>query len=371
MVHRVLDAITGITEIEKIRNTFIKAFKENTIRKQDGNTYLHGNFNLGGTVSGRLSSSNPNLTNIPSGSTYGKLIKSCFKSNDKWLFCGADYNALEARADALWTKDKNKLAIYEGGYDSHSYNTYAYWPSKFPDITAAIADIPEDDHKARAEHINKIDGLYSKERSASKPVTFALQFKGTSYTLHKRAGFPMDEAETIVANYANLYKESKEATDIRIAKAVEEGYVTVAFGLRVRTPLLKMAVIDDPKNMPPIIAAEIRTAANAMSQSYGQLTNLVMVKTIRDSEEAGYATDILPCCIIHDAAYFICRRNVTALKFLNDCLGKHMAWVPPELYHPTVGLSGEMECFYPAWSTPIKIPNEASKEEIREIFNNV
>jgi DNA polymerase-1 len=132
-----------------------------------------------------------------------------------------------------------------------------------------------------------------------------------------------------------------------------------------------MAVIDDPKNMPPIIAAEIRTAANAMSQSYGQLTNLVMVKTIRDSEEAGYATDILPCCIIHDAAYFICRRNVTALKFLNDCLGKHMAWVPPELYHPTVGLSGEMECFYPAWSTPIKIPNEASKEEIREIFNNV
>lgn len=113
-VKKVLESILGITKIEKIRNTFIKAFRENSILKPDGNWYLHGNFNVTGTVSGRLSSNSPNLQNLPSGSKYGKLIKSCFQSNDRWIFCGADYASLEDRVDTLLTKDPNKLKIYAG-----------------------------------------------------------------------------------------------------------------------------------------------------------------------------------------------------------------------------------------------------------------
>jgi len=75
-----LKALIDLGEVSKILDTFIKAFKENSILKEDGVYYLHGNFNLGGTVSGRLSSSGPNLQNLPSNSTYAKLIKKCFKA---------------------------------------------------------------------------------------------------------------------------------------------------------------------------------------------------------------------------------------------------------------------------------------------------
>ena len=62
------------------------------------------------------------------------MIKSCFKAPLGYIFIGLDFNALEARIDALTTKDPAKLAVYIDGYDSHSYNTYGYWPNKMPDI---------------------------------------------------------------------------------------------------------------------------------------------------------------------------------------------------------------------------------------------
>lgn len=98
---------------------------------------LFGNFLIGGTKSGRLSSSNPNLTQLPSGSSYGKLIKSCFISDREWLFCGADFNALEDRVNALLTEDPNKLKIYIEGYDSHCLRAYSYFKDQMPLIRQA------------------------------------------------------------------------------------------------------------------------------------------------------------------------------------------------------------------------------------------
>ena len=109
----ILEALRGYAEAAKILSSFIPAF-ERAIDKGDGVTYLHGSFNLGGTKSGRLSSSDPNLQNIPSGSTYGKLIKSCFAAPKGSLFVGADFNSLEDYISALTTKDPNKLKVYEG-----------------------------------------------------------------------------------------------------------------------------------------------------------------------------------------------------------------------------------------------------------------
>ena len=57
-----------------------------------------------------------------------------------WLFCGADFNALEARIDALTTKDVNKLAVYIDGMDSHSFNSLTYWPEKMPDISKYLTE---------------------------------------------------------------------------------------------------------------------------------------------------------------------------------------------------------------------------------------
>jgi hypothetical protein len=96
--------------------------------------YLYGNFNLGGTVSGRLSSNNPNLQQIPSGSTYAKLIKQCFVAPKGMLFVGADYASLEDRIDALLTKDTNKIKVYTDNFDGHSLRAHAYFGESMPDI---------------------------------------------------------------------------------------------------------------------------------------------------------------------------------------------------------------------------------------------
>jgi DNA polymerase-1 len=135
---KILKALIELNKISKIIDTFIPIFKNKTIAKQD-KVWLHGNFNLGGTISGRLSSSNPNMQQIPSsGSKYAKPIKKCFSAPEGWLLCSADFNALEARVGALLTKDTAKLDIYEYGYDSHSYNAFGYWPNKMPDIQHSL-----------------------------------------------------------------------------------------------------------------------------------------------------------------------------------------------------------------------------------------
>lgn len=108
-----LDALIGLSKVTKILTAFIPTFK-NAWLKSDGCHYLHGNFNLGFVVSGRLSCSSPNLQQIPSGSTYGKLIKDCFSAAKGWLMAGADFNSLEDRISALTTKDPNKLKVYMG-----------------------------------------------------------------------------------------------------------------------------------------------------------------------------------------------------------------------------------------------------------------
>lgn len=108
-----LEALIGHGKASKILNTFIPAF-EAAIEKGDGIWWLHGSFNLGGTVSGRLSSSDPNLQNIPANSIYAKLIKECFSGPTGWLFGGADFNSLEDYVSALTTKDPNKLRVYTG-----------------------------------------------------------------------------------------------------------------------------------------------------------------------------------------------------------------------------------------------------------------
>lgn len=131
-----LAALIGYGKATKILSTFIPAF-EKAILKGDGVVWLHGSFNLGGTVSGRLSSSDPNLQNIPANSLYAKLIKECFEAPKGWLFCGADFNSLEDIISALTTKDPKKLAVYLQGYDGHCLRAYSYFKDELPEIRQA------------------------------------------------------------------------------------------------------------------------------------------------------------------------------------------------------------------------------------------
>ena len=133
-----IGALIGYGKATKILSTFIPAF-EKAILKGDGAVWLHGSFNLGGTVSGRLSSSEPNMQNLPAKSLYSKLIKECFEGPKGWLFCGADFNSLEDMISALTTKDPNKLKVYAG--------------SKQFDVTVNGVT-----HRIREEDVVKYDG---------------------------------------------------------------------------------------------------------------------------------------------------------------------------------------------------------------------
>lgn len=132
-----LEALIGNGKVAKILSTFIPAFERGISKSNDGILWLHGSFNIGGTVSGRLSSSDPNLQNIPAGSLFGKLIKEIFLGPDGWIMCGADFNSLEDMISALTTKDPNKLAVYEDGYCGHCLRAYAYFKEECPSVLQA------------------------------------------------------------------------------------------------------------------------------------------------------------------------------------------------------------------------------------------
>lgn len=122
-----------------ILSTFLPAFLK-AQKGNDGWHYLFGNFRLGGTASGRLSSNNPNLQNIPSaGSTevkqrLAKLIKECFEAPPGWLFVGLDFDSLEDKISAVTTKDPEKIKVYSDGFDGHCLRALAYFKEHMPDI---------------------------------------------------------------------------------------------------------------------------------------------------------------------------------------------------------------------------------------------
>jgi DNA polymerase-1 len=348
---RILKLLTHIIElhdVSKILNTFIPAFKNNSIPK-DGWHYLHGGFNLGGTKSGRLSSSDPNMQNIPStGTQYAKLIKECFQppplevSGDPgWLFVGADYASLEDRISALLTKDPNKLAVYTDGYDGHCLRAYTYFKDLMPDIDPNSV-----------QSINSIETKYPKLRQGSKGPTFLLTYMGTWRGLTKTFGFSKMEAMDIEDQYHELYKVSDDWVMSELEVASHTGYVNLAFGLRLRTPLLTRVVFSSEKSMPFQAHQEMKTAGNALGQSYGLLNshsaNLFMDRVWNSP----YKHMVLPCMQVHDSQYYMVRNTLDCLKWVNDNLIECMEWnkLAP-IQHPTVKLGATLEFYHESWAT--------------------
>lgn len=132
-----IESLIAISQVSTILSTFVPAFKKAIDKDASGVVWLHGDFIIGGTVSGRLSSARPNLQNIPAKSIFAKLVKECFMGPKGWLFCGADFNSLEDMISALTTKDPNKIRVYTDGYDGHCLRAYYYFKDRMPDIEEA------------------------------------------------------------------------------------------------------------------------------------------------------------------------------------------------------------------------------------------
>ena len=350
----VIEAIMEINKISVILNTFIAAFEQGVL-SSDGCSYLYGNFNLTGTVSSRLSSSSPNMQNLPSkGTIYAKLVKSCFEAPEGWVHCGADFDSLEDKISALTTKDPNKLRVYSEGFNGHCLRAFSYFREQMPDI---------EDTK---ESINSIEFKYPKLRQDSKAPTFLLTYGGTHYGLQKNCGFSLEMAMQIEANYHKLYKVSDDWVAEKLKNAASCGFVDVAFGLRVRTPLLARTVTG--KGFTPYQAqAEYRTAGNALGQSYCTLNTRAATEFNQRIHAAGMKDRVKLISLIHDAIYLLVEKDPESLLWAKTNLLECMSWQElPELQHDTVKITATFNMYYPTWADEIKssIPWEDQLKQI-------
>jgi DNA polymerase-1 len=345
----IIKSLIGLTQVDKILTSFIPAF-EAAVQMPDGSWRLYGNFNLGGTVSGRLSSSNPNLQNLPSHSIWGKLIKECFGCITGWLFGGADFNSLEDMVSALLTRDTNKMAVYLDGFDGHCLRAFYYFKDQMPDINLQV------------KSINSIKNKYPNLRQASKAPTFLLTYQGTYHGLMNNLGLDKIAARTIEKQYHDLYKESDDYIADKLQQACDDGYVTGAFGLRLRTPLLRM---NGRGKLNYKAAAESRTAGNMLGQSYGMLNSRAANEFRERVWASEYKYDIFLCGQIHDACYVIWRNTAGITKWVNDNIISCMEWDGlVELQHPTVKVGAELDIFYPNWSKATTLKNGMSLKAI-------
>jgi DNA polymerase-1 len=176
-------------------------------------------------------------------------------------------------------------------------------------------------------------------------------------------GFSEKEAKSIEAAYHDLYQVSDQWVQNRLRQASKDGYITAAFGLRVRTPILKQILYG--KKMPYEAAAEGRTAGNALGQSWGLLNNRAQNEFMQRVYDSPHAADIHPVAAIHDSLYFLIKHDYNVTHWVNNNLIECMSWQDsPEIYHPEVKLGAELEIYYPSWADAIKIPNKISLNDL-------
>lgn len=177
-------------------------------------------------------------------------------------------------------------------------------------------------------------------------------------------------AKQIESRYQELYTVSSEWVQVKLNEASRKGYVTGAFGLRVRTPLLHQ-VIRGTRKTPYEAEAEGRTAGNALGQSWCLLNSRACSEFMAKVRTSQHRLTIRPCAQIHDAQYYLIQDDLAPLMFTNEHLVKAVNWNDhPDIYHPEVGLGGELSIFYPDWSNEIEVPNGISEQGLIDLVQS-
>jgi len=181
-------------------------------------------------------------------------------------------------------------------------------------------------------------------------------------------GFSEEKARQIEQRYHQLYKVSDDWVKARLDQACLDGYVTVAFGLRLRTPLLAQVVRGTSKT-PYEAEAEGRTAGNALGQSWCLLNSRAGSEFMAGVKASEHRHAIKPCAQIHDAQYFLVKDDIQAITYANNFIVKACEWQNhPDIQHDEVKLGGVFAIYYPNWSQELKLPNYATAREIASTF---
>ncbi len=206
--HDIVGKILDYRGYKKLLSTYIDALPQlENVRTK----HIHTSYNQAVTTTGRLSSSNPNLQNIPIRDENGKEVRKALIPDDGELFFSADYSQIELRLMAHLSQDTNMVADFNSGHDIH---------------------------QATAAKIFKVDinEVTSDMRRKAKTANFGIIYGISAFGLAERMGVSRSEAKQLIDEYFITYPGVKKYMDESILKARENGYTETLFGRRCQLP---------------------------------------------------------------------------------------------------------------------------------------
>ena len=202
--HRIVEIILAHREMKKLLGTYVDALPD-LINKRTG--HVHTSFNQTITATGRLSSSNPNLQNIPVRGEDGKEIRKAFIPEPGCLFFSADYSQIELRVMAHLSGDENMVNVFKRGKDLHA-------------ATAATI------------YNKNIEEVSRDERTKSKRANFGIIYGITAFGLAERLNISREESKKLIDGFFETFPKVKDYMDNAIQEARQKEYVETLFGRR-------------------------------------------------------------------------------------------------------------------------------------------
>ena len=260
--HPVIDLLLEYRQLTKLLSTYVEALPR-LINPETGR--IHTSFDQTGAETGRISSNNPNLQNIPVRSELGRRIRKAFIAPPEHYLLAVDYSQVELRILAHISGDERMLEAFAQGLDIHA-------------ATASLVyGVP-------------IEKVTSQQRSVAKMMNFATSYGVSAYGLATRAGLSMEEARQFMATYFATYPGVKRYLEETIARAREQGYVETLLGRRRYFPILRAGVRASQQAR----AAAERAAINFPIQgSAADILKIALREVHRKLREQGFSARMI------------------------------------------------------------------------------
>ncbi|MBR6760186.1 MAG: DNA polymerase I [Alistipes sp.] len=258
--HRIIDLILKYRSVKKLLSTYVEALPQ-LVNRTTGR--IHTSFNQAVTATGRLSSTNPNLQNIPVREEMGRRIREAFVASDEeHLLLSADYSQVELRLMAHLSGDESLIEAFLHGEDIHAATAAKLFHKPLSEVTAD-------------------------ERRKAKTANFGIIYGISAFGLAQRLEISRTEAKELIEGYFRTYPKVKAYMDNAIVKARDTGYVTTAFGRR------RILRDIDSRNAVARGVAE-RNAINAPIQgSAADIMKLAMIEIARRFKEEGIRSKMI------------------------------------------------------------------------------
>ena len=266
--HEVVDKILEHRGLKKLLSTYIDALPKlvNPVTN-----HIHTTFNQTVTTTGRLSSSNPNLQNIPVRDAMGKEVRKAFIPDDGQLFFSADYSQIELRIMAHLSQDENLVQAFLGGEDIHAATASKIFHKDISEVTAD-------------------------ERRRAKTANFGIIYGISAFGLAERLGCSRSEAKQLIDGYFHTYPGVKEYMDRSIAMAREKGYTETIFHRRCPLP-------DINSHNAVVRGYAERNAINSPIQgSAADIMKIAMIRVDRRMRQEGFKSRMI--LQVHDELNF-------------------------------------------------------------------